>query len=114
MIYTLCISRHLTPDSTNPTDHPSAMVMGQIWDRLAGDQVDDMNTYPVQQRIYYFKTIELSEEQVEALEAALGEEKKLLLNCFSVAEKETLSWPGTMAAGMGGDITYANIEVIDG
>lgn len=110
-IYTLCISRHLTSASTTPTDHPSWLAMGQIWDRLEGDQIDKMNALHIQKSIYYFKLCELSDLQMKTLDDAISDGKKLILDCFSPSEIALLEWPGTMVAGMGGDITYANIEV---
>jgi hypothetical protein len=110
-LYTLCISRHLSSESQTPYDHPSVFALGQMFDWMPGDQVDKMNSYPEQRRIFYFKTCELTDGQVRILKTARENLKVIMLNCFSVTEKEQLMWPGTMPAGLGGSITWANIVV---
>jgi hypothetical protein len=112
MIYTICISRHLTSKSTTPTDHPAYLLMGEIWDRLPGNQIDYMNSSVTNRKIFYFKLCELDEIQTATLDNAVAEQKRILLDCFSPEEISVLEWPGVLPPGLGGDISFSNIKVI--
>ena len=106
-IYTVCISRNLTQIE----GLSNGRAVGDVIDLIAGDNVATYRARNIMKDIFYFKTVELTNEQLFTIKENIDDvSKHVYINTFTQEEKETLAIRGEVEAGLGGDLVYNSIS----
>jgi hypothetical protein len=106
-IRTLCISRNISSIEGVPNGIP----LGNIFDIVDGDRVNEFNKQPSQRSIFYFKTVDLTDDEFNLVKNDISGDvsKTVSLNIFSQHDIDELSIRGEKPSNLGGDVNFDNI-----
>ena len=115
-LYTALISR----DMSSVVGKTNGKAIGKVIQLCPGDITTDLDSKQSMKDIFYWKTVELSDVERDAINDDIftpkydddGIEtvpvKSVDIDCFDAGEITTLGVRGDVAAGLGGTITNAN------
>jgi len=119
--YTVLISRNLSAVEGKP----NGKAVANVRELCPGDLVSDWDARAAMKDIFYWKTVELTDQQRDDINEAITSPhwddgdpaiiyypaKKVDLDCFNAGEITTLAARGPIAAGLGGTITNSNFII---
>ena len=117
-IKTILISRGMSAIVGKSNGSP----VGRVLQICEGDLVSSFDSKQPMKDIFYWKTVDLTDQERDDLNMALSSphysddeapiitypKKTVDLNCFSAGEISTLEVRGTIAPGLGGVLSYSN------
>jgi hypothetical protein len=87
----------------------NGLTTGTIFQVVSGDMVDDFNSRPLQENIFYFKTIDLSTSAIEKINNDIANQEGIVINCFTAGDISTLEVRGACVSGIGGDLGTSSL-----
>lgn len=96
--------------SANP-ERSNGIDTGNLIQAILGDQVDKFANMDSMKDIFYWRTIELTTEEIININENLGDiEMIVYLDSFTSEDYEKLNTRGPITEKLGGDITYSNFK----